>query len=874
MEYEYKNLKNNKKIKLSIDKNYTFIYGPNGTGKTTFSRSIGNGKIIKDKEINKIHLVFNQDFVNNNIYISTSDGTYKSDTKNKSKLKQIFLGDSSKDDNEKLIFLRQKIREYGKLDFNINNFKNDFKIIVMDLISKEENYLKEYENYILQYVDDTLIIKYFENILKKIEKNEVKIDSLQLNDEKYIDRIELGEIDKTYTEQEVKEELLKFYRECYNNKEKSLNIIVDNFNKKFINDFKIEILNEKIESISELLEKLKSSKELYEIILKLETEEDEYLKEILEGKNVDIKNVKRWITNGDNFHKEIDFNSCLYCKNMISKELKENKLTLIKNKYLIYLTEYKKQIDELISIIDNLENEYNNLTSKQVYTTVKRKKEEQYFRIIMKKKKAFKIKYKKETEEKQYSFDVIKQLNAFINMIEKAKVYLKVVIQEDKKEKEQLLKAYQLYLLSDKFIKEIRISLIKKQLIKDENKYKEKIQKDTQNYISKIKDYIKEFENIYEPRFELVINTSLSRADNAETTIEITSNETNFLNNISEGEKNILALIIFFSYVKNVLSSLKENEQIVLILDDPVNSNDWGNFFKFQAIIEDYFYKDIIQDKKISNVIILSHNIDYAIIQLENDKYEKHFEFIRLFSDKSMKIDTDFIFMDDIKLGSKLIHDLYANIECNENKCYIEKHKLYRIAIYMRKFLESFLNRTITIADPNLVPNKNENIKFIKDNIDSKNIDNLLNVSTTIIKDSSRGVYSANEYMKYLTLALNDIIDNSNLFLQDSKLRVLIDKYKDDEYLFLIKDEEEQNIIGNTFEIEKNESFYDEELIDIMIKGLVTNIKENPNEEKIKYIKIKAKNNYLKYMRHINDNVGRPVLAVNSDNIIDSEGEN
>lgn len=874
MEYEYKNLKNNKEIKLSIDKNYTFIYGPNGTGKTTFSRAIGNGKIIKDNEVNKIHLVFNQDFVNNNIYISTSDGTYKSDTKNKSKLKQIFLGDSSKDDNEKLIFLRQKIREYGKLELNINNFKNDFKIIVMDLIGTEENYLKEYENYILQYVDDSLLIKYFESILKKIEKNEVKIDSLQLNDEKYIDRIELGEINKTYTEQEVKEELLKFYRECYDNKEKSLNTIVDNFNKKFIDDFEIESLNKKIESVNQLMENLKSSKELYEIILKLETEEDEYLKEILEGKNVDIKNVKKWITNGDDFHKEIDFNSCLYCKNMISKELKENKSTLIKNKYLIYLTEYRKQIDELIKKIDNLENEYNNLISKQVYTTVKRKKEEQYFRIIMKKKNAFKIKYEKEIEEKQYSIDVIKQLNDFINMIQKAKFYLKVVIQEDKKETEQLLKAYQLYLSSDKFIKEIKVSLIKKQLIKDENRYKEKIQKDTQNYISKIKDYIKEFEDIYEPRFELVINTSLSRADNAETTIEITSNESNFLNNISEGEKNILALIIFFSYVKNVLSSLNENEQIVLILDDPVNSNDWGNFFKFQAIIEDYFFKDIIESKKISNVIILSHNIDYAVIQLENDKYEKHFEFIRLFSDKAIKIDTNFIFMDDIKLGSKLIHDLYTNIECSENKCYVEKHKLYRIAIYMRKFLESFLNRTITIADPNLVPNKNENIKFIKDNTNSANIDNLLNISTTIMKNSSKGVYSANQYMKCLTMALNDIIANSNLFLQDSRLRVLLEKYKNDKYSFFIKDEEEQNIIGNTFEIEKNECCYDEELIDIMIKGLVTNINENPNEEKIEYIRAKAKNNYLKYMRHINDNVGRPVLAVNSDNIIESKGEN
>lgn len=69
MEYEYKNLKSNKIIKFNIDEKFAFIYGPNGTGKTTFSRAIGNGKRIKDKNINKIHLVFNQDFINNNIYI-------------------------------------------------------------------------------------------------------------------------------------------------------------------------------------------------------------------------------------------------------------------------------------------------------------------------------------------------------------------------------------------------------------------------------------------------------------------------------------------------------------------------------------------------------------------------------------------------------------------------------------------------------------------------------------------------------------------------------------------------------------------------------------------------------------------------------------
>ena len=34
-----------------------------------------------------------------------------------------------------------------------------------------------------------------------------------------------------------------------------------------------------------------------------------------------------------------------------------------------------------------------------------------------------------------------------------------------------------------------------------------------------------------------------------------------------------------------------------MVLDDPVNSNDWNNFFKFKSIIEDYFYFDVMNKK-------------------------------------------------------------------------------------------------------------------------------------------------------------------------------------------------------------------------------------------------------------------------------------
>ena len=867
VQYEYKNLKNNQKIKVDIDKNYTFIYGPNGTGKTTFSRSIGNGKVIKDGEFNKIHLVFNQDFVNNNIYVSTSDGSYKSDTKNKSKLKQIFLGDSSKDDNEKLSFIRQKIREYNKIEINPNIYKNDFKKIAVNLISDDENYIKEYENYIMQYVDDNLLQGFFDNVFKKIDFRKIKIDSLRLEEDGYANSIELGEIEKTYTTDEVKEELIGFYKLCHDNKERSLNKIVDGFNKKVMSELDIDYLREKANIINVLINNLDSSKELYEIVSKLEAKEDERLKGILDGKDINIKNVKKWIDTGDSIHEKIDFNSCLYCKNTISDELKNNKTKLIQNKYLIYLNEYKKEINEILEKLDILETEHRDFVTKNIYTIVNRKKEEQFFRIIMKRKNYFKNIYLNEIEHNKYPLDSVKYLNELIGLLENGNKYLNIIIKEESGDKKQLLKAYQLYLQSDNFNSVIKRQLIKRQLVIDEERYKKKIKNDTQEYIGKIKDYIQEFEDIYEPRFDLVINSNLTRADTAETTLEITSEESNFLNHISEGEKNILALIIFFSYVKNVLASLKDDEQIVLVLDDPVNSNDWGNFFKFQAIIEDYFYKDVMDDKKISNIILLSHNIDYAVIQLENDKYGNHFEFIRLFSDKAIKIDTSFLFMDDIKLGSKLIHELYESIECIENKCYIDKHQLYRTAIYMRKFLESFLNRTISIANPDKVPDENKNIKFIKENIDSTSIDDLLNMSTKIMKEKGSGTYSADNYMKKLTLALNDITDNTNLFTQDSKLMVLLNKYKESEYSFFIKGEDNQLIIGPKFEINEDNSSYDEVLIDIMIKGLVTNINED-YAEKVQLVKAKAQNNYLKYMRHVNDNVGRPVLAVNSDNII------
>lgn len=209
MEYEYKNLKSNKMIKIDIKKPYSLIYGPNGTGKTTFARFLNSKKekVINGKKIK--YLVFDQDFVNNNIYISTVDKGYKTDPQNKSKLKQIFLGDSSKDDNEKLNLIRKKKREFNKQNVNFLLFKNDFKNIVEKLL-EDESYDKENNKFIMNYIDDNLAKKYIEKILKNIENKELKVDFEKLEDDKYIDELMLPNIEVTYNTEEIKEEIIKF----------------------------------------------------------------------------------------------------------------------------------------------------------------------------------------------------------------------------------------------------------------------------------------------------------------------------------------------------------------------------------------------------------------------------------------------------------------------------------------------------------------------------------------------------------------------------------------------------------------------------------------------------------------------------------------
>jgi len=104
IEINFNNPDTNKPISLNIEKELTFIYGGNGTGKTTLSRQLNQ----------KEHAVFNTDFVNKNVFVIGDTGA-KCDAKNKEKFSELFLGEDAVKLAREVVDMKEKNKIYIKL---------------------------------------------------------------------------------------------------------------------------------------------------------------------------------------------------------------------------------------------------------------------------------------------------------------------------------------------------------------------------------------------------------------------------------------------------------------------------------------------------------------------------------------------------------------------------------------------------------------------------------------------------------------------------------------------------------------------------------------------------------------------------------------
>lgn len=128
---KFTNHDTNKTIEMNLNANIVLVYGGNGVGKTTLSRSFGS----------KNYAVFNIDFIRNNVYITDTKGA-KTDASTKESFSNLFLSEEVVKQAKSIETNKTKIREITKTNNdNIKNINNE--IIELSLTRINEDYLVE-----------------------------------------------------------------------------------------------------------------------------------------------------------------------------------------------------------------------------------------------------------------------------------------------------------------------------------------------------------------------------------------------------------------------------------------------------------------------------------------------------------------------------------------------------------------------------------------------------------------------------------------------------------------------------------------------------------------------------------------------------------
>lgn len=865
MKYKFYNKESKKEIYFETNSLYTFIYGPNGTGKTTFSR-----EYYDKKENNVIYKVFNEDFINNNVYVTDMDGS-KQSSDNKKGLNKLFIGKNVKKYSDFLTRIRGRKSQINSIPVNkeLQKINQNFIKKVDEIFEENEEYKRNRDPFIGQILVPEYIDSAIEQIKKKINIDEIKISTKNILKDKFTKSYEF-EYEENANNELIKNEIIKYLKEKNKNQTEEYNKSIDEFEIN-INNLLKNITTNLLIKVEELKKEIDIEIKKYELIKNIDEENRKFLKEVIGENELNTKEIESWQKEGYKFHKDINFKTCLFChNNNIKDKVKDNYITIYENKYIKLLTQLKDTVQEYLKNIINNKQKFDLI--KEFYKKTDRNNE---FIIIEKIYKGISEVYETIEEiynKKVFNEKLIDEIKALIEYYKTIKSEFEKIEKKDGEKKEnkyELGETLKLLYSDIEIIRWIKKEIFLNNLTRIENELKLKINNIQQQEVEKVHNYLQFYQNIFNTRYSIEnVKSTLSTAQEANAMLEIRFNNRRKLNEISTGEKNILALIIFFSNIEDALKKLKDDEKITIILDDPVNSNDWNIFFSLQTIIEDYLqycYKD-----KIQNIIILSHNVDYAVIQLQNLREKKDkIKLLRLFPNTCISIDIDLIYTNDIKLIGDFIYEWIKSFERQGNTYIMNLVESYRVFLSYRKFFEDIIYEHSHISKVQIDETPKGDIKKLQDISKDSDIIELLDYSSSILYNlNDSGIDISLFTRKFIKVMKGIINDEKILKIENSELARIINEIDiDDSIEFKIRGNEESNTIkANDFKI-GNTDIDQEKMKNILVK-VFTIKKDARNSDEIKFLNNQSKTYYMNYIKHSNELVGKPLLSLDVEPMI------
>ena len=503
----------------------------------------------------------------------------------------------------------------GKSSFAIG-IKQEFQ---KDMSKTPEN-LRIFDR---DYISNSLLL---ENSEGKIKGVEASFGKSGVDTEKKINKLEKLIISKEEENDKLKnsiltlrEEIRNEIDEIHNRRKGTVNIqkkakekTIEEVIKLYTNDYddasKIEVEDEKLIKINgdDVIEnQILQNQNLR--ILKFSQISTDIIEEVklifkekfVEDVSIPEHEVVQWIESGLNIHQEGD--NCKFCDNELNYSALKLKLTQFKenkkHKAVEKLKELENQLEDLMNNIRDIEKEFKNYST-NIGTEI-----EQYFTAIFAKKSTIKSlrdscnsKIDKIEIQENFDFELLAEtLNVIeesIKSISKTKNKQFKELQNKQNNLTTLVKgAIGLEILKSATIKDKRKEFEDKKFKVEENIDSNKMKQQEIQGLRQKKSLTKDFADfISQVLNDLNISLKVELdTDNKNYIIKSTNeNATLTIKDISEGEKNLLALLFFYFelFLDNKQQQVKPEIELIIV-DDPISSMDDSNKFYILELMKE-----------------------------------------------------------------------------------------------------------------------------------------------------------------------------------------------------------------------------------------------------------------------------------------------